>query len=85
MSQVNTCLHCGREVGANPYLGDTNPDHVLEIRDVNAPSMEILHGEDREYDAFCGKEHYIAWLRAAKKRLEGRTPEGQDESHGPSL
>jgi len=79
--KANTCLYCGREIEENPYLGDTNPDHVLEIADAKAPSMDILHAEGREYDTFCSKEHYVKWVEGARKRLERRTSEGQDKGH----
>jgi hypothetical protein len=81
MSDANRCLYCGREIERNPYLGDTNPDHVLNIKDENAPSLELLYPENREYDTFCNKEHYVMWLKGAKRRLERRAGQGCDEDH----
>lgn len=72
----NVCLYCGSDTGPNPYLGDTNPDHVLGIAELEAPSLELLYPEHRQYDTFCSKEHYIRWLKGAKHRLE---PAGTEE------
>ena len=38
------------------------------------PSVEILHAEDRVYDTFCSKEHYIRWLKAERHRLPDPPP-----------
>lgn len=78
----NICRFCGRETGFNPYLGDTNPEHVREIHNTSAPSVDILHAEDREYDTFCSKEHYLKWIREERHRLPTTRPEeGTDETH----
>jgi hypothetical protein len=74
MRNANICRFCGREIQANPYLGDTNPEHVRAIRDPDMPSVEILHAEDRVYDTFCSKEHYIRWLKAERHRLPDPPP-----------
>ncbi len=67
--QVLVCRHCGREITQNPYLGDVNPDHVRQLVEPDAPSLEILHGSGREYDTFCNKEHYLKWLQEERHRL----------------
>jgi hypothetical protein len=50
-------------------LGDVNPDHVRQLVEPDAPSLEILHGSGREYDTFCNKEHYLKWLQEERHRL----------------
>jgi len=75
MPDANVCRHCGREIRGEPYLGDTNPEHVRDIIDPEAPSVEILHAEDRVYDTFCNKEHYIRWLHQERRRLPEPSPE----------
>lgn len=79
-----TCRYCGREIEHNPYLGDVNPDHVRELILPDAPSLDILHGTGREYDAFCNKEHYVRWVHDERHRLPS-PPEHEETGPTRSL